>query len=105
MGSACSSPTKWTTSRLPRWCSTGSPQIEFNPEFAHWHPRGDVLRCVITDPGLKAHFQIDDRILTIEEFGEMMVVYSGWGVRMVIVPEDELHLQPEIEVREPDMKP
>ena len=32
----------------------------------------------------------------------MMIVYAGWGMRMVVVPEHELHLQPEIEVREPD---
>jgi len=32
----------------------------------------------------------------------MLTTYSGWGMRIEFVPEDELHRRPAHEVREPD---
>ena len=33
-----------------------------------------------------------------------MTMYAGWGMRIVFVPDDELHEEPQIEVREPEEK-
>lgn len=44
---------------------------------------------------------IDGRDFTIMEFVKMMTTYAGWGARIIFVDQEELHIQPEIEVREP----
>ena len=79
----------------------GRPQIEYRPEAEQWTPRGDVLRCVVHDHDLSAQIQIDDHLLTLQEFGRMLTTYSGWGMRIAFVPDDELTDEPNIEVREP----
>jgi hypothetical protein len=77
----------------------GKPQIEYSRQSAQWVPRGGVLRCGITsEDGLPA-FEIDDQTLTLEEFGRMLSTHEGWGMRIIFVPEDELHNTPRIEVR------
>ena len=64
--------------------------------------RGDVLRCVIQDEdGRRPVIQIDDRDFTLEEFGTMLTTYSGWGMRIVFVPDSELETPPVIVVEEP----
>jgi hypothetical protein len=45
--------------------------------------------------------EIDDQEFTLEEFGTMLTTCSGWGMRLVFVPEDELDKQPDIVIREP----
>ena len=45
---------------------------------------------------------IDDKELSMEEFGRMLTTYSGWGMRIEFVPDDELHRRPALVVREPD---
>ena len=67
-------------------------------------PRGDVLRCVIDDGGedYEATFCIDDKALSLQEFGKMMLTWNGWGIRIICVPEDELHCNPSIEMKEPN---
>ncbi len=81
----------------------GSPQIEYFDRGDQWVPRGDVLRCVVHDGGRngEATVEIDERELTLEEFGRMLTTYAGWGMRIVFVPDDEIHLEPTVEVREP----
>jgi hypothetical protein len=32
----------------------------------------------------------------------MLTTYSGWGMRIEFVPEDEVHRRPVLEVREPE---
>jgi hypothetical protein len=35
-------------------------------------------------------------------FSWLLTTYAGWGMRIIIiVPDDETHLEPRIEVREP----
>ena len=67
-------------------------------------PRGDVLRCHIThvvgEDGPVAIY-IDDKEYSLREFGEILSVYSGWGMRVVFVPDDEVHEGPVVEVRKP----
>ncbi len=84
----------------------GKPQIEYFARGGHWTPRGDVLRCVVHDGGPDGEptIDIDDHELSWEEFGRLLTTYAGWGVRIVCVPDDELHETPRIEVREPERK-
>jgi hypothetical protein len=78
----------------------GRPQIEYFKEGYHWVPRGDVLRCVIGwDDRGGALVEIDDKVLTMEEFGHLLLSREGWGMRIAFVEEDELHKSPKIEVR------
>ena len=45
---------------------------------------------------------VDDREFTWNEFGRMLCVYAGWGMRIVFVPDDELDRTPKTAVREPE---
>ena len=80
----------------------GSPQIELT-RSGQWVPRGGVLRCVVHD---NKHgelvVEIDDRELTLHEFGRMLTTYAGWGMRIEFTPEEDIHRCPALEVREPD---
>ena len=79
----------------------GSPQIKYSKAGYKWLPRGDVPRCLIDEVDGEAIIQIDDRELSIQEFGKLLTTYAGWGMRLVFVPEDEIADVPRIEVREP----
>jgi hypothetical protein len=81
----------------------GKPQVEYSERCDQWVPRGDVLRCVIHDrDGRRAVIEIDGKEFTLEEFGTMLTTFSGWGMRIVFVPEGELEKQPDIVIREPE---
>ena len=81
----------------------GRPQIEYAERSDQWVPRGDVLRCYIEDDengGPVIH--IDNRELSLREFGRLLTTHAGWGMRIAFVPEEWVHEQPEVEVREPE---
>ena len=83
----------------------GSPQVLASPETENgWVPRGNVLRCVISDGGGEEFMQpiiyVDDQEFSWEDFGKMLCTYAGWGMRIVFVCEDELEVNPKIVVRE-----
>ena len=80
----------------------GQPQVRYFRKGDQWVPRGDVLRCLVSDAGGEAVIEIDGRDFSLVEFGRMLTTFSGWGMRICFVPEDELTREPEIEVREPD---
>ncbi len=81
----------------------GEEQIAYHPLADQWSPRGGVLRCEIgTDDLDTPVFYIDDHELSLREFGRMMTVYAGWGVRIVFVPDDELTAEPSIVVGDPE---
>jgi hypothetical protein len=80
----------------------GAPQITYAPESEQWIPRGDVLRCLIDDVDGEARVVIDGRELTQAEFGRLLTTHSGWGMRVIFVPDDELAVQPVIELRDPE---
>ena len=80
----------------------GKPQIEYHPESDQWVPRGHVLRCVVHDWDREVRVIIDGRELTQAEFGRMLTTFSGWGMRIVFVADDELTDEPTIEVKDPD---
>jgi hypothetical protein len=81
----------------------GRPQIEYFDRSRQWTPRGGVLRCVISDggPDNEPIIHVDNHDLSWEEFGRLLTTYAGWGMRIIFVPEDETHIEPQIEVREP----
>ncbi len=80
----------------------GRPQVEYSELCDQWVPRGDVLRCIIhNEEGRRAVIEIDDQEFTPEEFGTMLTTFSGWGMRLVFVPEDELTRQPDIVIKDP----
>jgi hypothetical protein len=85
----------------------GKPQIRYFTAGDQWVPRGDVLRCVIEDggPDGEATIWIDDRELSLREFGRMLTAHAGWGMRIVFVPDDEIENVHPIEIREPDEEP
>ena len=82
----------------------GRPQIRYSEESDQWVPRGDVLRCEISDggPDCETTIIIDDQELSMEEFGQLLITYNGWGMRIMFVPDDRLCDNPPIEIREPD---
>jgi len=83
----------------------GRPQIEFFAPGNQWTPRGHVVRCVVLgssgDPD-EPFVSVDDRDLTPCESARMVGTFGGWGMRIVFVPDDEIHDAPIVEVREPD---
>jgi hypothetical protein len=81
----------------------GKPQIEFAPESEQWCPVGDVLRCVIdeSDDG-QPTIWIDEKELSWAEFGRMLMVHNGWGMRIAFVPEEMVHEHPIVKVETPD---
>jgi hypothetical protein len=82
----------------------GKPQIEYNKQCRQWSAKGDVLRCYITsardanDGALEPAIEIDDKTLSWKEFGRLLTTYEGWGMRLIIVPDDELHETPNIQI-------
>jgi hypothetical protein len=82
----------------------GRPQIRYFAPGDQWVPRGGVLRCVIDDSGPdgEAIIHVDDRALSLPEFGRLLCTYAGWGMRIAFVPEDALAEAPTIEVGEPE---
>ena len=80
----------------------GSPQIKYHADADQWVPRGSVLRCQIEDDeNGQLVVGIDEEELSLEQFGKLLVGHAGWGMRIEIVPEDEVHRRPVHVVREP----
>jgi hypothetical protein len=83
----------------------GKPQLEYSKQSDQWVPRGHVVRSVIVNDsptGIDDTFiSIDDRDFTVAEFLKMVGTFGGWGIRIAFVPDDEIHEQPKIKVREP----
>jgi len=82
----------------------GRPQVEHSEQCDQWVPRGGVLRVLIGDAmdsdGAPA-FIVDDIELTAQEFARMLHTWNGWGIRITLVPDDELYEHPRVEVRDP----
>lgn len=78
----------------------GQPQIEYFDRGHQWTPVGSVLRCEISDggPDCETSIWIDDRHLSLREFGRLLSTYTGWGMRITFVPDDEIDWAPAIRV-------
>jgi hypothetical protein len=92
---------EWVAVEVP----PGTPQVKRDRRSGRLVPRGDVLRCHITDgsevEGDPVSIYIDDQEYTLREFGEVLSMYAGWGMRVAFVPDDEVYEEPAIEVRKP----
>jgi len=80
----------------------GRSQVRYSKEYYQWVPRGHVLRCLLSDADGEAVIEIDGREFSLTEFSRMLTTFSGWGMRICFVPEDDITEEPEIEVREPE---
>ena len=81
----------------------GEPQIDYHESSDQWVPRGDVLRCIVDDGGPDGEviIHIDDRGAVAEEFGRLLSVHAGWGMRIAFVPEEFVTENPKVKVRKP----
>ena len=78
------------------------PQIEYHERSNQWVPRGQVLRCHIEDDAEDGTIiQIDDVELDLAAFGRMLQIFSGFGMRIAFVDEEDVNEEPGIVVREP----
>ncbi|MEA1928811.1 MAG: hypothetical protein U9N73_11455 [Candidatus Auribacterota bacterium] len=59
-------------------------------------PRGHLLKCEISDggPDGECTVTIDDRELSLQEFGRCLTTFAGWGMRIIFVPDDEMDKPP-----------
>ena len=98
---------QWTL--LEAWDKTvkeeplGEKQIDYHEDSDQWVPRGDGLRCIIDDGGPEGEvtIRIDDKELSPAEFGRLLRVHAGWGMRIAFVPEEFISENPKVEVRKP----
>jgi hypothetical protein len=85
----------------------GKPQVEYFEPGDQWVTRGHVLRCqIVTDAAVPVELDepvvaIDGRDFSVVEFIKLLGGYGGWGMRIVFVPEDELHKRPKIRIGNP----
>ena len=64
-----------------------------------------MLRCHIEDDEEgKPIIHVDDVELDLEAFGRMLLTFSGFGMRIAFVDEDDVNEESEIVVREPEDK-
>ena len=78
----------------------GKPQVAYSKMTCQWVPKGDVLRCLIhaNEKG-ELVVEIDNRDFNLQEFGRMLTTFEGWGMRIEIVPDDEIEKRPDIVVK------
>jgi hypothetical protein len=79
----------------------GEKQIDYHADSDQWVPRADVLRCIIDDggPNGEVTIHIDDQELSLAEFGGLLSVHAGWGMRIAFVPEEFVTENPTVKVR------
>jgi hypothetical protein len=84
----------------PTEMAEGAPQIQFDNRFKSWTMLSDVLRCELTsgsDPD-ELMICIDDVELSWDEFGRMLKSYMGWGMRVTLLPQEQLFKPPPPEI-------
>jgi len=81
----------------------GEKQMDYHENSDQWVPRGDVLRCIIDDggPDGEVTIHIDDQELSLAEFGRLLRVHAGSGMRIAFVPEEFISENPKVEIRKP----
>lgn len=81
----------------------GKQQIEYHEDSDQWVPCGDVLRCIIDDSGPDGEvtIHIDKVELSLKEFGRLLRVHAGWGMRIAFVPEEYVTENPKVEIGNP----
>lgn len=82
----------------------GQPQLETSDLDGELVARGEIVRCVIEGRPEQADdifVSVDGKDLTLLQFARMLGTYEGWGLRVEVVPDDEIHQRPKRRVREP----
>jgi hypothetical protein len=84
----------------------GEKQIDYHESSDQWVPRADVLRCIIDDGGPNGEviIHIDDQELSLWEFGRLLRVHAGWGMRIAFVPEEFVTDNPTVKIRKPQKR-
>ena len=98
---------QWTL--LQEWDKTvveeppGEPQIDYHENSDQWAPRGEILRCIVNNGGPDGEviIHIDDKELSLKDFGRLLSVYAGWGMRIAFVPEEFVTENPKVKIRKP----
>jgi hypothetical protein len=57
---------------------------------------------VESDEDGQAIVYVDERKLTLAEFGGLLATYAGWGMRIEFTPEDETGRRPRLQIGEPE---
>jgi hypothetical protein len=83
-----------------------SLKLVLEPIFeADFHPCSyGIVRCVIEDRpehGGDVFVSVDGQDLSLLQFARMFASYTGWGLRVEVVPHDELHRRPHRRVMQP----
>ena len=58
----------------------------------------------ITDLDKEVIIHIDDQELSLAEFGRLLSVHAGWGMRIAFVPEEFITESPTIKMRKPQRR-
>jgi hypothetical protein len=71
--------------------------------FFHRSGRNPVLRCIIddADPDGEVTIHIDDKELPLAEFGRLLRVHAGCGMRIAFVPGEFISENRTVEIRKP----
>ena len=97
--------TDWQLQTVASWRPTeiadGNPQIKFDRQYKAWLPEGQVLRCMVDSNSIdqESAILIDDQKLSLQQFGQLIAPFNGWGMRIMFVPKDQLSSPPTPEVR------
>ena len=71
-------------------------QIEHSMERNQWVPMGDILRCEGSVGGAgEVTGVIDNRDLSLREFGQLLATRTDWVMRLTSVPDDVVALREE----------
>ena len=85
----------------PTEIAEGSHQIKYDAEYKHWVPQSHVLRCELTsgDQFDELVVCIDNEELSWDDFGKMLKVYMGWGMRVMFLPQEQLVNPPPVQIQ------
>lgn len=82
----------------------GKSQISYDKNCCQWVAKGEVIRCIVgwDEQNEGPLIEIDDKVLTWQEFGKLVSTWEGWGMRITCVPDDELSMTPTVVFGERD---
>jgi hypothetical protein len=85
----------------PKEMADGCSQIKYDAKYKQWVPRSDVLRCELTSGERfdELIVCIDDEELSWEDFGRMLKMFMGWGMRLMFLPQGQLFDPPSVEIQ------
>lgn len=81
----------------PTEMQEGLPQIGIDPYYKELTCYSQTLRCELTsgDAYDDLVIEIDDKKLSLSEFGKLISPYMGWAMRIQFLPSEQLASPPE----------